>query len=50
MLYTAYSRAVAQIALASIDPEDFLLGRWEKWQRHGLLFPGESNKDAFLFP
>lgn len=50
MLYTAYSRAVAQIALASIDPEDFLLGRWDKWQRHGLLFPGESNKDAFLFP
>lgn len=50
MLYTAYSRAVAQIALASIDLEDFLLGRWDKWQRHGLLFPGESNKDAFFFP
>lgn len=50
MLYTAYSRAVAQIALASIDLEDFLRGRWDKWVRHGLVFPGEPNKDAILFP
>ena len=50
MLYTAYSRVLAQIALASISVEDFLAGRWSRWRRHGLLFPGVANKDAVLFP
>ena len=50
MLYTAYSSIAAQIALASIDVEDFLTNRWNRWERHGLLFPGFSDKDAILFP
>ena len=50
MLYTAYSGTLAQIALASISVDDFLAGRWSRWQRHGLLFPGVANKDAVLFP
>jgi len=50
MLYTAFSSIAAQIALASIDAEDFLSYRWERWKRHGLLFPGFSDKDAILFP
>ena len=50
MLYTAYSSIAAQIAMASIDVADFLSYRWQKWQRHGLLFPGLSDKDAILFP
>jgi len=50
MLYTAYSSIAAQIAMASIDVDDFLHSRWERWQRHGLLFPGFSDKDAILFP
>lgn len=50
MLYTAYSGITAQIAMASIDVEDFLNYRWERWKRHGLLFPGLSDKDAILFP
>ena len=50
MLYTAYSSIAAQIALASIDVEDFLSRRWERWKRHGPLFPGFSDKDAILFP
>ncbi|RLB06168.1 MAG: glycosidase [Deltaproteobacteria bacterium] len=50
MLYTAYSSLVAQIAMASISVDDFLEGRWGKWERHGLLFPGHSDKDAILFP
>jgi len=50
MLYTAYSSIAAQIALASIDVKDFLSYRWDKWQRHGPLFPGFSDKDAVLFP
>lgn len=50
MLYTAYSSVAAQIALASIDVADFLGRRWERWKRHGPLFPGFSDKDAVLFP
>ena len=49
MLYTAYSSIAAQIALASIDLKDFLNRRWNKWQRHGLAFPGFDDKDATLF-
>jgi predicted GH43/DUF377 family glycosyl hydrolase len=50
MLYTAWDHEVAQIALASIDVGDFLAGRFDKWERHGLGFPGLSNKDAVLYP
>ncbi len=50
MLYTAYDGVVPQIALASIAEEDLLNRHWEKWQRHGMVFPGFSNKDAVLFP
>ncbi|MGB2800182.1 MAG: glycosidase [Dehalococcoidia bacterium] len=50
MLYTAYSSIAAQIALASIDLDDFLNRRWSNWRRHGLTFPGFENKDAILFP
>jgi predicted GH43/DUF377 family glycosyl hydrolase len=50
MLYTAYNRITAQIALASITLEDFLNRRWNKWRRHGLAFPGLDDKDATLFP
>ena len=50
MLYTAYDGAVPQIALASISKDDLLNRRWEHWQRHGLVFPGFTNKDAVLFP
>ena len=50
MLYTAYSNTVAQIACASIGVDDFVSYRWEAWQRHGLVFPRFSNKDATLFP
>lgn len=50
MLYTAYDSIVAQIAMASINVEDFLNRRWGKWKRHGLVFPGSDNKDATLFP
>lgn len=50
MLYTAWDCKVAQIALASIDVGDFLAGRYNKWERHGLGFPGLANKDAVLYP
>jgi predicted GH43/DUF377 family glycosyl hydrolase len=50
MLYTAWGHQVAQIALASIEVDDFLAGRFEKWERHGLGFPGLANKDAVLYP
>jgi len=50
MLYTAYNSVTAQIALASIGPEDFLNRRWNMWRRHGLAFPGLDDKDATLFP
>jgi predicted GH43/DUF377 family glycosyl hydrolase len=41
---------VAQIALASIDVEDFVNYHWRSWHRHGLVFPGFTDKDAALFP
>ncbi len=50
MAYTAYSRPVAQIALASISVSDFVRYRWGGWHRHGLVFPGFTDKDAALFP
>jgi predicted GH43/DUF377 family glycosyl hydrolase len=50
MLYTAWDREVAQIALASIDVGDFVAGFFDRWERHGLGFPGLANKDAVLYP
>jgi len=50
MLYTAYGSVVAQIAMASIEVEDFLAYRWGAWHRHGLIFPGFTDKDGALFP
>jgi len=50
MLYTAYNSVTAQIALASIGLEDFLNRRWNKWRRHGLVFPNFDDKDATIFP
>lgn len=50
MLYTAYDGITPQIALASISDADIASHNWLGWHRHGLLFPGFSNKDAVLFP
>ena len=50
MLYTAYGSLIAQIALASIRVSDFLNYHWGAWRRHGLVFPGFTDKDATLFP
>ncbi|MBS3942646.1 MAG: glycosidase, partial [Dethiobacter sp.] len=50
MLYTAYDGVIPQIALASIDKDDLIHRRWQQWRRHGLVFPGFTNKDAVLFP
>ena len=50
MTYTAYDGITAQVALASIPVNAFLHGRWKAWKRHGMVFPGISNKDATLFP
>jgi predicted GH43/DUF377 family glycosyl hydrolase len=50
MLYTAYDGITAQIAMASIGLDDFHEHQWDKWERHGLVFPGFENKDATLFP
>jgi len=50
MLYTAYDGVIPQIALASIDQDDLIHRRWQHWHRHGLVFPGFTNKDAVLFP
>jgi len=50
MLYTAYDGITPQIALASISEEELIAHDWAKWHRHGLLFPGLSNKDAILYP
>ena len=50
MLYTAYGGTVAQIAVASISAGDFANYHWRGWHRHGLVFPGLTDKDAALFP
>ncbi|MCL0036235.1 glycosidase [Dehalococcoidia bacterium] len=50
MTYTAYDGIVAQIALASIGVDDFLKHRWRGWRRHGLVFPGFTDKNATIFP
>jgi predicted GH43/DUF377 family glycosyl hydrolase len=50
MIYTAYSSVAAQIGMASIAVNDFLSYKWRAWQRHGMVFPGFTNKDGTLFP
>jgi len=50
MLYTAWNKQVAQIALASIPVEAFIEKDFKRWERHGLGFPGLPNKDAVLYP
>jgi predicted GH43/DUF377 family glycosyl hydrolase len=50
MLYTAYDGTLPQIAMASIEINDFLARRFDAWHRHGLGFPGLANKDAALYP
>jgi len=53
MAYTAfgthYQHQVYQIALTSINMDDFLARRWQ-WGERILTFPGIRNKDAVLFP
>lgn len=50
MLYTAWDRRVPQIAMASIPVEAFIKHEFDRWERHGLGFPGLPNKDAVLYP
>lgn len=50
MMYTAYSSLVAQIAMASININDFLKHDWKAWRRHGMVFLDFPNKDGVLFP
>ncbi len=50
MLYTAFDGDLAQIAMASISQKAFLEKKFDQWTRHGLAFPGVSNKDAVLYP
>ncbi len=50
MLYTAYNGELAQIAMASIPVQALLEQRFDQWKRHGLGFPGLSNKDAVIYP
>jgi len=50
MTYIVFDGVTAQIDLASIDIESFIDFRWEAWKRHGLVFPGFTDKDAVLFP
>jgi predicted GH43/DUF377 family glycosyl hydrolase len=53
MAYTAFGNhfqhQVYQIALTSINTEDFLARKWQ-WGERILAFPGIHNKDAVLFP
>lgn len=50
MLYTAWGGVIPQVAMASIPVDDFIHYQWDSWRRHGLVFPGLANKNAFLFP
>ena len=50
MAYIAYDGFIAQIALASITIDDFISYRWKAWRRHGLVFPGFTDKNGALFP
>ncbi len=50
MLYTAWDFKLPQISMASIPVQAFLDRRFDQWERHGLGFPGLSNKDAVIYP
>ena len=50
MTYVAFNGTLAQIALVSIGIGDFIAHRWEKWHRHGIVFPRCNDKDGALFP
>jgi predicted GH43/DUF377 family glycosyl hydrolase len=50
MTYTAYDGVIAQIATASISIDDFISGKADAWQRHGMAFPRFADKDAIIFP
>lgn len=50
MAYIAFDGSIAQVALASIGADDFTSGRWQRWRRHGFVFPRFTDKDAALFP
>lgn len=53
MTYTALKEynhlLVYQVALTTIDKDDFINRRWN-WQTRKLPFPGIRNKDAAIFP
>jgi len=49
MVYAATNGRIAQVALASIEVNDFLLKKWN-WRRYGVLFPNWDNRNAVLFP
>ncbi|MEW6081159.1 MAG: glycosidase [Bacillota bacterium] len=50
LFYNAYDGRLAQIGLASIDVEDLLADRWDRWERHGHMFPGQPHRNPVLFP
>ncbi len=50
MMYTAYDGIIAQVAAATIDIEDLIDRKFDKWERKGLVFQDIWDKDAILFP
>jgi predicted GH43/DUF377 family glycosyl hydrolase len=50
MMYTAYDGILAQVAAATIDVEDLIDRKFDKWERKGLVFQDIWDKDAILFP
>lgn len=50
LFYNAFDGRLAQIGLASIDVDDLLGDRWDRWVRHGYMFPGQPYRNPILFP
>lgn len=51
MTYTGYNGATPRVAISSIAVDDFLKGKWEKWDKPYAITPeGVDNKDACLIP
>ncbi|HZK42698.1 MAG TPA: glycosidase [Syntrophomonadaceae bacterium] len=50
MVYTAYDGNIAQIAVASINTDDFVAGDYAGWKREGLAFTNIWDKDAIILP
>jgi len=49
--YTAFNGKIPRIALSSIEVEDFLNQKWDKWRQPYLISPpGVENKDCAIFP